>query len=51
MKNMKNLKKFDNGLSIVQLEERFEMTAASRNVNIDVDSGPGYISVGTHFSF
>lgn len=50
---MKKLKKFDNGLSIVQLEERFEMTAASRdvNVNIDVHSGPGYISVGTHFNF
>lgn len=48
---MKNENKFDNGLSIVQLEERFEMTAASRDVNVDVHSGPGYIGVGTHFNF
>ena len=26
------MKKFENGLSIVQLEERFEMTVAARNM-------------------
>ena len=30
------MKKFENGLSIVQLEERFEMAAADRTVNITV---------------
>ena len=31
------MKKFENGLSIVQLEERFEMTAAAdRNVRVEV---------------
>ncbi len=31
------MKKFENGLSIVQLEERFEMTAAGdRTVSVEV---------------
>ena len=30
------MKKFENGLSIVQLEERFEMAAATREVRVEV---------------
>jgi hypothetical protein len=50
---MKNIYQ-NNGLTINQLEERFEMVAAAdSNVNIDttVDTNTGTVSVGTHFNF
>ncbi len=42
----------ESGLTISQLEERFEMVAASdSDVNIDIHTGPGSVQVGTHFNF
>ena len=51
---MNTTEKFENGLSIVQLEERYEMLVAEsrdRQTNIDIHTGPDYIGVGTHFNF
>ena len=42
----------ESGLTISQLEERFEMVAASdSDVNIDIHTSPDSVQIGTHFNF
>jgi hypothetical protein len=42
------------GITIVELEERFEMVAASdseANIDVTYDQPTGSVSVGTHINF
>ncbi len=42
------------GMTIVELEERFEMVAASdseANIDVTYDQPTGSVSVGTHINF
>ena len=45
------MEKFEKGMSIVQLEERYEMAAAGRERSTDTEVEIGGGNVGVRFSF